>query len=175
MLKDKRVIKLIAVVTVILSSMFMLTGCGNVFNKEKNNKDKDVIASSYETPIKNIVEGLSEANPTKFLSAFPSFIAQPMKSIFTEEYLKGTLEDAKEEYGENIVMSYIIVDKESIDKEELEEIVGEIKDSFDEDVEITEGYEVNVKITTKGDDKEDSEEDSFKVYNIDGDWYILNL
>ena len=47
--------------------------------------------------------------------------------------------------------------------------------NFNKEVKITKGYEVEIEVTTKGDDTEDTEKDAFNVYEIDGKWYILDL
>lgn len=176
MLINKNILKLFAIFAVLLMSMYLLTGCeiGESKSKEKNENGEE-ITSSYEEPIKNMIEGLTEANSSKFLKAFPSFISDYMGDIFTDEYLENTLETAEEEYGENIKMSYEITDKTEIEEEDLRKMEEDIKTNFDEDIKITKGYELGIKVTTKGDDAEDTEEDEFNVYEVDGKWYILDL
>ena len=179
MLKNKYVIKLIAIFAVLLMSMYMLTGCefekSDSSKKKDKNDDNKEVTSSYEEPVKYMVEGLSEANSKKFLKAFPDFISEHMEDIFTDEYLENTLKTAESEFGENIEMSYKITDKTEIDEDELNKMEEDIKNSFDEEITITKGYELGVEVTTKGDDAEDTEEDEFNVYEVDGKWYILDL
>ena len=103
------------------------------------------------------------------------FISDYMEDIFTDEYLENTLKTAENEFGENIEMSYKIIDKTEIDKDELEKMEEDIKNNFEEEITITKGYELGVEVTTKGDDAEDTEEDEFNVYEVDGKWYILDL
>lgn len=178
MFKNKYIIKLISIFAVLLMSMYMLTGCefekSDSSKKDKNDDTKE-ITSSYEEPVKYMVEGLSEANAEKFLKAFPEFISDYMEDIFTDEYLENTLKTAENEFGENIEMSYKIIDKTEIDKDELEKMEEDIKNNFEEEITITKGYELGVEVTTKGDDAEDTEEDEFNVYEVDGKWYILDL
>ena len=70
-------------------------------------------------------------------------------------------------------MSYKILDKKDISEEDLREMEEEVKESFGKEIRITKGYKLGVEITTKGDKAEDKEEDVFKVYEIDGKWYML--
>ena len=170
MLKNKRMLKLIAVFAMLVMSMYMLTGC----EIGKKNSDKDD-SSSYEDPIKNLVEGLSEANSSKLLKAFPDFIADYMKDIFTDEYLESTLDKAEEDFGTNVKMSYKITDKTDLEDEELRKMEEDVLTNFNKEVKITKGYEVEIEVTTKGDETEDTEKDAFNVYEIDGKWYILDL
>ena len=147
--------------------MVLLSGCN------LNKKDKNAEVEAYEQPVKNVVEGLVEANSEKFLKAFPDYISDQMKTMFTEEYLKATVSKAEEEYGANIKMTYKVLDKNDISEEDLREMEEEVKESFGKEIRITKGYKLGVEITTKGDKAEDKEEDVFKVYEIDGKWYML--
>lgn len=174
MLKSKNFFKTIAVFAILVMIMYMFTGCQNG-EKTSNKKDEKAIESSYEEPVKNLIEGLSEGNSEKFLKAFPSYISDYMKAIFTDEYLKSTLEKAKEDYGENIQMTYELKNKEEISEGELNRIKQDVKDNFDKEIEITKGYSLDVDIKTKGDKTEDTEEDTFNVYQVDGKWYILDF
>ncbi len=171
MLKNKRMLKLIAVFAMLVMSMYMLTGC----EIGKKNSDKEDNSSSYEEPIKNLIEGLSEANSDKLLKAFPGFISDYMKDIFTDEYLESTLKKAEEDFGANVKMSYKITDKTDLEDEELRKMEEDIQTNFNKEVKITKGYEVEIEVTTKGDETEDTEKDAFNVYEIDGKWYILDL
>ncbi len=173
MLKNKRLLKVIAVLTVMVMSIFMLTGCGNKKEEEKN--DSNTTTNTYEDPIKNVVEGVGKANISKFMSAYPSFIAENINQIIDEDYLQSQLEDYEDIYGNNIEMSYSITNKEEISEEDLKEEEEELKDTYDEDVDITKGYNLEVELKIKGDEDEDTEEDSFEVYEINGTWYLLEL
>lgn len=175
MLKNKSLLKVFAIFAVLLLSMYMLTGCETESSKKDKEKSNDSVSSSYEEPIKNMIEGLSEANSSKFLKAFPSFISDYMKDIFTDKYLETTLKTAEEEYGKNVKMTYKITDKTEIDSDELKEMEEAVKTNFDKEIKITKGYELGIEVTTKGDDEEDTETDEMNVYEIDGNWYILDI
>lgn len=172
MLKNTKVLKVIAIIAMLVMSMYMLTGCGK--SDSKNEKEADKV-EGYEQPIKYLVEGLSEANSEKFLKAFPEFISEQVKQYFDDDYLKTALDRAEDEYGANVKMTYKVTGKEEISEDDLKDMAEDVKDSYDEEVEITKGYVVDVEITTKGDDTEDTEEDSFDVYEIGGNWYVLDL
>ncbi len=172
MLKNTKVLKIVAIIAMLVMSMYMLTGCGN--NESKKDKKADNV-EGYEQPIKYLVEGLSEANSEKFLKAFPGFISEQVKQYFDADYLQTALDRAEDEYGANVKMTYKVTGKEEISEDDLKDMAEDVKDSYDEEVEITKGYVVDVEITTKGDDTEDTEEDSFDVYEIGGNWYVLDL
>lgn len=172
MIKNKSIFKCVAVLTVMIMSICMLTGCEM---KIGGKKDEEKKVESYEEPVKNLVEGLGEANAEKFLSAFPSFISDYMKDIFSDEYLKETLKEAEEDYGANIKMSYEVTNKEDISEDDIKSMQEDMKSYYNQDVTISKGYKLDVEITTKGDDSEDKDTDSFDVFEIDGKWYILDL
>lgn len=173
MIKNTKVLKVVAIIAMLVMSMYMLTGCGN--NDSKKDKDDNASQGTYEEPIKYLVEGLSEANSDKFLKAFPNFVADQLGKYFDNDYLQEALEKAEDEYGKNVKMSYKVTGKEDLSSDELEEMVEDIQNSYDKNVEIKKGYAVDVEITTKGDDDEDTEEDTINVYEIDGKWYVLDL
>ena len=171
MIKNKRLIKALTIMLVMIMSVVLLSGCETTSNKDKNKNE----TQAYEEPVKNMIEGLSEANSEKFLKAFPDFISSYMKTMFTDDYLSETVKKAEEEYGSNLTMSYKVTDKKDISEEALKEMQDEVKESFNKEINISEGYVLTVEVTTKGDNDEDTETDDFKVYEIDGNWYLLAL
>ena len=171
MLKNNKILKIFTVLAVMIVSICMLTGC----EKKESGKENKVEQEAFEEPIKNLVEGLGEANSQKLLSAFPSFISDIMKDIFTDEQLKGVIDETKTEYGDNMKMTYSITNKEEISEEDLKTMQDDVKTTYNQEITITKGYSVEAKITTKGDNKEDVEDENFKVYEIDGKWYLLEL
>ena len=176
MLKNKRSFKIIAIFAVLVMSMCMLTGC-EIGKKSSSDKTSDKVETtgSYEEPVKNLVEGLAEANADKFLKAFPSYVSEYMEDIFTDEYLQSTLKEAESDYGANIKMSYKVTNKEDLSEEDMSQMEKEVKENFDKQIDITKGYMLDVEVTTKGDNSEDTETDIFNVYEVDGNWYILDL
>lgn len=167
MLKNKGILKITALLVMLFVSVVALTGCE--FNKDK--KDEN----AYEQPIKNLVEGLSEGNSAKFLEAFPGFISDYVKDIFTDEYLKSVIDEQKENYGDNITMSYKITKTEEISAEDLASKQNNILETYGKEVSITKGYKLDVEMTTKGDKTEDVDTDNMEVYEIDGKWCMIDF
>ncbi len=172
-MKKNCILKSVTVLAVIIMSIGLLTGCEMKFgNKDEKNKTE-----AYEEPVKNLIEGLAEANSEKFLNAFPPFISnnEYMKNTFTNEYLQGVLEKAQEDYGANITMSFKVTNKEEISEENIKNKEEDIKSYYNEEVTITKGYKLNTEITTKGDNEEDTDIGEFEVYEIEGKWYIIDF
>lgn len=167
MIKNKSFIKILIVLTILVVSVGMLMGCGINKNEEK--------IPEYEEPVKSFIEGMSEANSEKFLNAFPEFLSKYMKQSFTNDSLNEILEDAKEEYGEDLKMTYKIADKKELSEEELKQQKENLKENYGQEVSIEEGYKLTVEITTKGNKKEETDSDEFLVYKIDGKWCLIEL
>lgn len=172
MLKNKRILKIIAVLIAMVFCMTMLTGCGKDLKDDKKGNNG---VAAYEEPVKNLVEGLAEANSEKFLNAFPSFISDYVKDIFTDEYMKTVLDSSKETYGDNLTMSYKVTKTEEISEEDIKSEQEEVKETYGKDATITKGYKLTVEVTTKGTEKEDTDSDEYEVYEIDGKWCLIDF
>ena len=84
-------------------------------------------------------------------------------------------------YGDDVEISYKVTDKEKISKSKLKKNYkslakkyAEATDEKTSDFYPTEGYELEIEFTIKGDDDEDTEETTVKVGKIDGDWVFLD-
>lgn len=174
-MKNKSNLKFLTVIAVMLVSIMILTGCGTDNSNDDKKGEESKQESAFEEPIKNYVEGLQTSNLDTLVKAFPSFISDELKEQMDEEDLKEMIDEAKEEYGENLKLSYEINDKQEIAEEDLKEKQEDIKTLFDTDITITKGYTVETKLTTKGDKEEHTETSTFEVYEIDGSWYMLGL
>lgn len=170
MLKSKNVVKVIAVLAMLVMTSVMLAGCE--FKKSNSNNDS---TEKFVEPIDNFIYGLGEANSEKFVSAFPDFLKDYMGSIFTNDYLAETIKKAETVYGTNIKMSYSVSEKKDIAEEDLRSMEQNVKTTFDKDIKITKGYDVTIDIKTTGDTTEDIEQEIISVYQIDGNWYLLNI
>ncbi|MBR2240771.1 MAG: hypothetical protein IJ890_05280 [Clostridia bacterium] len=171
MLKNRKGLKLVALLTIMLMSICVLTGC----QKNENNKDnKENNEALCEEPIKNAIEGLTEGNSEKFLKAYPDFISETIKDVYTNENIGVMLEYMKEEYGDGLNVTYEITEKEEISSDDLSKVEENLKLRYDKEISITKGYVLNVNMNTKGADKEEKENEKYKVYEIDGNWYLLD-
>lgn len=134
-------------------------------------------ANSYETPIKNYLDGISKADSKLMFQALPDFERKELlKEKSYKDYnedLKEELDDAKEMYGNNVKMTYKVTDKEKIEKDELEKVAKDLSDEYETQVKISEGYILTVDVTTKGSKKEEKDSTKFRVYKINGSWAIV--
>lgn len=86
------------------------------------------------------------------------------------------LDDLEDEYGRNVKVTYKIVDKDEMDKDDLDDIRDSYKDTYDiAKRDITAGYELDVEVTIKGREDEDTEDATFYVFKLGGKWYVYNV
>lgn len=140
-----------------------------------------VFGSNYETPIKNMVKVMESGSTGAYKDLFPSSQIKALESVYNvisddglDEYIKEAATEVHDnlvdEYGDNIKVSYKILDKEKLSKIEL----SDIEDSYSylSKSKVTEGYTLTLKMTIEGDDDTDTDEDDMQVVKVDGDWVV---
>ncbi len=163
--------KLIAIIGISVVALIALIVLVNII--------KSVSTPGYEKPIKSLTEGLEKYDFKKMISAYPDYISDDMEDyldyfddeeeMFDEMF--GSLED---EYGKRIKISYKITDKDKMDRDEIEAIEEDIEYSYDEEVNIKEGYTLEVKLTIKGSEDRDTDKTEIDVIRIGSKWYLAN-
>lgn len=166
MLKNKNTTKTLIGMLLIILSVTVLTGC-----KKKENTPT---IPNYEVPIKNHIESLQEGNAEKMLAAYPQFFVDILKEEYSDEQINEIAKQMQNVYGDNLTISYEILDKTEIEKDQLKIYKEDIKLNFDKDINVTAGYKINVKLTFKGSKAESTTQEQMKVYEIDGKWSLLD-
>lgn len=134
-----------------------------------------LLGGGYKKPLKNYFSGIEKTKAETYLKAYPEFMREDMEDTYDDERLESMLEIFEEEYGDKIKISYKILDKEKINKEDLEDVKDDLEDEYDdEDIKVTDGYTVAVKITVKGSDDKEASYSSFEVYKINGKWCMID-
>ncbi len=154
--------KKIFIVFIMLAMVLTLAGCGG-----KDSKKSDEELEDYLVPIDNYVKGIEQGDTKKLANVFPEFMG------VTEDDYQDIIDDIQDDYGDDIKISYEVKDKEKYDKDELEIIQKYIEKLFDEECEVSEGYEVEIELTMKYEDESDTDTDTMYVYKIDGEWKML--
>ena len=137
-------------------------------------------SNTFETPIQNIVNGFNRADFNTYMKAIPDFIVKEELSSSEdyEEAKKGFMEeidDFKEEFGQNYKLSYKVLDKTPIDVDKLRDLEEDISDAYHKKVRVTEGYKVKIMASVSGEKKKEEKETTYRVYKIDGKWYLTTL
>jgi len=136
-------------------------------------------SNTYTTPIDHICKALESGSSKEFIKAYPKFIYSEIKSNedwrdYYDDTLESTMDSFADICGKNYSVTYTIEDKEKIDKSDLRDIKDNIEDNYDENVKVTAGYTLTVKLKIKGSDGTKREEMYFYVYKIDGKWCIMD-
>lgn len=92
-----------------------------------------------------------------------------------EEKYKDSLDEMEDEYGQDISISYEIIEIDEVSKTELKLLQASLKADFGIPVkDITAASEVEIEYTIAGDDDEETDDTKIIVVEIDGDWYPVS-
>ncbi len=137
-----------------------------------------VFGSSYKKPIDNYVKAYQKTNVNAYLKTMPKFVSKEYDSDDKDdlkETLENKLEDLEDAYGKNVKISYKIIHKEKIDKDDLEDFQDKLRDAYDDakksQTKVSSGYKLSVLVTIKGkDDSNTYTDESVYVYKVGGTW-----
>lgn len=189
MLNNKRsLLKFLAIISIVMLSIFMLTGCGK---KGEENKEAST-ENAYLQPLKDYFEGIKNKDINQVLKAFPDFAK--MSEKITAEDLNDLYSQYESLFGANIKIDYSFGDAVALSEEEVKELESEIASIYTEveNIDITAAYTVPVKVTISGDGIQENtenggestetteensnsnvEEDEMYAIQYNGNWYIL--
>ena len=179
----RKVFKVLVVCALIISSIFVFSGCGKKENK--NNGKEEVSREIYEAPLKNYMEGLKTKNIDLVLSAYPEFMRKMTQTDLDSIYAR-----YEAMYGSNITMEYTLGDATRImDDKDLGVLAAQIKEYYPEagDITVTDAYIITVELSISGDGVGEGNEDGeaeqkpskktdsqdFYVYRTGDNWYIF--
>lgn len=140
-----------------------------------------LFGGGYKQPVDDMMKAIETGKGKYMYRAMPEFLMdyqyedEKKSEIYDElddamEYVTDMLED---QYGDDVKISYKVKDKKKIDKDDLEDLEESIKDTYDEKVRVSKGYELEIKTKIKGDDDSDTDTSTINVYKIDGDWCLM--
>ena len=90
-------------------------------------------------------KGMQKADAKTFLKAFPAVMTEDLEDSLDDDYLEDQLEKFEDEYGKNIKITYKVLDKEKIDKEDLEDLQENLEDKYEDSkkkCKVTAGYKL---------------------------------
>lgn len=139
------------------------------------------VTPGYEKPIDTYCKAIEKGDGELYAKAMPEYL-----NDFNEEYMSDKYDSVSEyyedetlemmtdlledEYGDNIKISYKIMKKKDLKKKDLSDAEERIEDTYDEEVDISKGYKLKVKMKIKGSDDKDDDNTWMYVYKIDGKW-----
>jgi hypothetical protein len=141
---------------------------------------KSILTPNYNKPIKYMVKGMQNGDFDLMMKAYPDFMKDQIEESLAyysddiNDFMKEYMNTFKEQYGDNFVVTYKIVDKEKLDSSDVESLEEEIEYTYDEKINIDEIYELDVELSIKGSDGEDSDTSTFTVFKVGSKWYIMD-
>lgn len=135
------------------------------------------LTPAYAKPIEYFVTGMEKDSYKTLKKAFPEFVIDEFEDSYysIEDVLENLHEEAEDEYGKKFKISYKITRKSKLDDDDLEDIEDAIDDYYDEDVRVSAGYELKVKLKISGGGDSDNEKIEVNVYKIDGKWHLMSM
>lgn len=143
-----------------------------------------IFGNTYKTPIDNYIDvscyakanKLGDLAPKEYWEWYEDEYDKDLKDLKDDikDNAKEIKDEYKDEYGKNYKVTYKIKDKETLDKDDLEELAENISDRYDiKESKIKKAYELEIKFTIKGsEDKENSEMTLYSV-KIGSKWYLV--
>ena len=181
----KKTIKFSLVVLLVISNIFIFSGCGNKKGENVGSKAEDA-KEVYEAPLRNYMEGLKTKNIELVLSAFPDFMQKMTQTDIDTVYA-----EYEAQYGSNIVMEYKLGDATRVvENHDLAVLANQIKEYYPDagDITVTDAYIITVELSISGQGKEEQSEDGenkdkapakktdtqdFYVYKMNDKWYMF--
>lgn len=141
-----------------------------------------IFGGGYESVPDDLFEGIEDAEPHKIIRVMPDCeIEQLEKSlreydIYTsaEDYITITLKTMALEYGDDISISYDIIDRKELSESKLKDIENQLKIMYNaKDTEASKGYSLKLDVEIEGDNKTNNKNITIDVAKVDGKWCLV--
>lgn len=145
-----------------------------------------LFSGGYKSALDNFFEGIEDGDVSALMDAMPECEIEYLENSLKEydiydsvkDYFEATfsvlLKGMESEFGDDISISYDIINKEELSDKQLKSIQNDLRSSFNaKDTEVTKGYNVKMNVKIKGDNKTEKETISLKVAKVDGDWCLV--
>ena len=133
-----------------------------------------VLNNGYKKPLDSLFAAINKREYDYLEDAMPDYItdhddydADKMEETFEKKALF-------KKFDNDIEFSYDVLDKKAIDDDKLEKLESKIKETYDESVDVEQGYDVKIEMTVTTEGKEDSQKLTIPVYEIDGKWCLTD-
>jgi len=86
------------------------------------------------------------------------------------------VEYLEEKYGKNVKFKIKITDKEKMDSDDVKDLAKVLADKYDfiKKKDVKKAYELELEMTIKGKDDEDSNDEDVIAVKIKGNWYLIS-
>ena len=165
--KKKLIVPVVAIVAVLAIIIGLIASLGGGYKTALNNYYKKyLIGKATQSTIKNMY-------PKEYWEEMDTDPEEAWESY--EEYSEDMVEALEEEYGKNLRVTYKITDKDKLDKDDLKELREDLHESWGvKKKAVKKAYELELDLTIKGRDDEETDEATVTVAKIGSRWYIVN-
>lgn len=141
-----------------------------------------LLGGGYQKPIKRLYKSIDKMDWDTFAKAYTEDYADYFEENRLdnydrdfEEYCEDTLEMYEEVVGDDVEVSYKVVDKYKLTKDQLDDLEDDYKDEYDEKLKVSKGYSVMVLETIKGEDESVKDWTEYIVCKVEGEgWKIIS-
>lgn len=92
-----------------------------------------------------------------------------------EEYSDDMVDSLEDEYGKNLRVTYKITDKDKMDKDDLKDLASELHEEWGvKKKSVKQAYELELEVTIKGSEDEETDDMDVVVVKIGSKWYIVD-
>lgn len=169
--KSSFYIKVVGAFTALLVIVFVITA---------------VFFTGYESALNDFFDSIENSDSSLMMKAIPEcemeYLEKSLKEYegydsvkeYLDDYFNEVMKAITKHYGENISVSYEVINETELSDKKLREVQDDLKASYNaKDIDIAKGYDLKLDITIKGDEGSDTQNDNLKVVKIDGDWHIV--
>lgn len=153
-----------------------MTACGDDDSKDDDDEDE---TPKYEQPVESYLKAIQNGSGSEFKKSAGKDQVAHIEEYYSEdyfdEYAKQLKEEAEDQYGENLRITYKVKNKEKVDEEDLKHYERDYESDYDVDITMSEGYELETNVKMKGDDDSEEDDMTFIVVKIDGKWVIYDI
>lgn len=145
-----------------------------------------IFGGGYESVPDDLFEGIEDAEPHKIIRVMPDCEIEKLEKslreydIYTsaEDYiaitLKTMLKTMTSEYGDDISISYDIIDRKELSESKLKDIENQLKIMYNaKDTEASKGYSLKLDVEIEGDNKTNNKNITIDVAKVDGKWCLV--
>ncbi|MBQ7131985.1 MAG: hypothetical protein IJO29_05390 [Oscillospiraceae bacterium] len=162
------VIGIAAAVIVVIILLVSLLGGGGSGKAEK------LLKKEFKAIVNEDVEAYLELQPDYMIDYYKDLYGKSDYEDSIEDNLADSLEYIEDEVGKDVKITYNVLDSRKMTEDELEDVEDNIKDYYDEKVDVKAGYYGVYEVTAKGDDEKVESYSTFKIVKIDGKWCIYS-
>lgn len=172
--------KKLLVLLLALAMLLCFTACFDWDNRDRDEEDDTVEApATPEAAFDLWFEAMTTVADKEITDAtLPPEVLETKGDDYYDEYVDGReewLKSNREHYGQDVTVTYEILEKETADEDALEEYRRILEEEFDIDSDsVKEAVELTYEVKFHGSREESSYENSVVMLKIDDAWYCYN-